>query len=226
MGKWLPDGTIEYLGRIDDQVKIRGIPDRVGRDGERIKPRAVIGVNQAVVLAKADQGGNKRLVGCVLIVPQKVFDKRSHRLTHLEFETARLYGTGHMGSAGKPAVNAKRKDRQSRALPDPELTDMAAVYVAPRNETEAKLVANLRSNCQAWSRLVGTYDNFFELGGHSLLAMRVVSYIEGELLVSISIHTLFRFTCISDLSEYLEFEMQANDKSKENDNDEFDELEI
>jgi len=53
---------------------------------------------------------------------------------------------------------------------------------------------------------VGVYDNFFELGGHSLLAMRLVSYIERDLLVTIPIHMLFQFTSISDLSKYLEIQ--------------------
>ena len=57
---------------------------------------------------------------------------------------------------------------------------------------------------------VGIYDNFFELGGHSLLAMRVVSAIRRELLVTIPIYILFRFTSINDLSKYLEIKTDSN----------------
>jgi acyl carrier protein len=85
-------------------------------------------------------------------------------------------------------------------------------YVAPRTKLEEDLV-------DIWKQLlhleqVGIYDNFFELGGHSLLAMRMVSYIESSLSVSIPIKVLFQFTCISDLSKYLE--IQANSQSGEN----------
>jgi acyl carrier protein len=105
-----------------------------------------------------------------------------------------------------------------RALPDPELADMAAEYVAPRNPTEQALA-------KIWQELlgverVGIYDNFFELGGHSLLAMRVVSYIKRDLKVSIPINMLFQFTSINDLSQYME--IQTNSNLQETNDDEFD----
>ena len=104
-----------------------------------------------------------------------------------------------------------------KALPDPDMTDITTEYVAPRNETEKQLAT-------IWQELlrverVGIYDNFFELGGHSLLAMRLVSYIERDLSVSIPINILFQFTSISDLSKYLE--IQTIDDLQERNTDRF-----
>jgi acyl carrier protein len=111
-----------------------------------------------------------------------------------------------------------------KALPDPELTDMVTEYIAPRNETEETLA-------KIWQELlnverIGINDNFFELGGHSLLAMRAVSLIRRDLLVSIPIHMLFRFTSISDLSKYLELELKTISDLEEKNTDEFDIVDI
>ena len=95
-----------------------------------------------------------------------------------------------------------------KALSDPGSLDIVKSYIGPRNATETALA-------QIWQELlglerVGIYDDFFELGGHSLLAMRVVSYIERDLSVSIPINMLFQFTTISDLSKYLEIQAIGN----------------
>jgi acyl carrier protein len=102
--------------------------------------------------------------------------------------------------------------------------DRLTAYVAPRNETEVKLA-------EIWQDLlnverIGINDNFFELGGHSLLAMRAVSLIRRDLLVSIPIHMLFRFTSIIDLSKYLELELKTISDLEEKNTDEFDIVDI
>jgi len=111
-----------------------------------------------------------------------------------------------------------------KALPDPELRAMVAEYVAPRNETEARLAS-------IWQELlgaerVGINDNFFEIGGHSLLAMRVMSSIRKELSISVPIKMLFKFTSISDLSKYLELEKQTITNLQEKDTDLFNVVDI
>ena len=89
-----------------------------------------------------------------------------------------------------------------KALPDPDIGDITATYIEPRNETEAKLA-------EIWLQLlrveqVGVFDNFFELGGHSLLAMRVVSAIRRELDVELAIKDLFIYSTIARLATYLD----------------------
>ena len=91
-----------------------------------------------------------------------------------------------------------------RALPVPDDSEiLIKQYEPPRNETDEKLAV-------IWQELlgvdrIGIYDNFFELGGHSLIATRVISLIKTEFSLNIQIKTLFEFTCIADLADYIEF---------------------
>jgi amino acid adenylation domain-containing protein len=195
LGRWQADGNIEYLGRIDDQVKIRGFRIELGEIENALNQSEQ--VSQAVVLTKGDST-SKRLVGYV--VPTGAFDKQeiqNYLSTKLpdymvpalwvELESIPLTSNGK--------VNKK-------ALPDPELADMVAEYVAPRNATEQAL-ANIWQELLGLER-VGIYDNFFELGGHSLLAMRVISAIRKELNVELSIRELFVYPVIASLSANLD----------------------
>ena len=206
-GRWLPDGNIAYLGRIDEQVKIRGYRIELGEVESVLQECAA--VRQAVVLAKEDQEGNKRLVG--YIVAEGSFE-RDVFVSYLkdklpEYMVPALW----VEMAQFPLTNNGKIDK--KALPDPDGGGLVTnEYVAPRNELEAKLV-------EIWQELlqverVGIHDDFFELGGHSLLAMRMVAYIERSLLISIPIKVLFHFTRISDLSIYLA--IQANGQREEN----------
>ena len=218
LGRWLPDGNIEYLGRMDDQVKIRGYRIELGEIESVLNGSGQ--VQQGVVLAKADSGGNKRLVGYA--VPQGTFDKQAvqnYLGTKLpEYMVPSLW----VELESMPLTANGKIDK--KALPDPELTEMAKEYVAPRNATEAKLA-------EIWQEvlgveLIGIHDDFFELGGHSLLAIRLVSYIKRDLSVSIPIQTLFRFTSIGDQSKYLDFELQNAGNVDERNTDEFDLIDL
>jgi len=218
VGRWLPDGNIEYMGRIDDQVKIRGFRIELGEIESVLQQSE--GVRQAVVLAKEDKEGNKRLVGYV--VPEQSFSK----------ETVLDYLKQNLPEYMIPALwvelttlpLTRNGKVNKKMLPDPDgdsLVD-ANKYVAPRNDVEEKL-------SEIWKELlhlekVGMYDNFFELGGHSLLAMRMRTGIESVLLVSIPIHALFQFTCINDLGKYIE--IQSNNGKKEKDETVFKLLDI
>jgi amino acid adenylation domain-containing protein len=196
LARWLPDGNIEYLGRIDDQVKIRGYRIEL-REIESVLNESGL-IQQTVVLAKEDNSGIKRLVGYV--VAKETFDK----------QTLQSYLGTKLPEYMVPAIwveldllpltpNGKI---DLKALPDPELTDVVTEYAEPRNETEEKLA-------KIWQELlgverVGIYDNFFELGGHSLLAMRVVSAIRRELNIEVAIKDLFVHVTIVSLAAHLD----------------------
>ena len=221
LGRWLPDGNIEYLGRIDDQVKIRGYRIELGEIESVLNTSEL--VDQAVVLAKEDKQGTKRLVGYV--VSSGVFaNKLASYKAYLKLENFLIIWCTVLWVELDmiPLTPNGKIDR--KALPDPDLADMAAVYVAPRNEMETKLA-------EIWQELlglerVGIFDNFFELGGHSLLAMRVVTAIRMEFSVTIPIHMLFQFTSISDLSKYLQIETDTNNNSSEMDTGTFKVMDI
>jgi acyl carrier protein len=102
--------------------------------------------------------------------------------------------------------NGKVDQKYLSALEQEDISPVA--YIAPRNEMEQKLVL-------LWQELlnterIGINDNFFELGGHSLLAMRLVSYMESKLQISVPIHILFQFSSISELSKYLEVQKNVD----------------
>ncbi len=200
--KWLPDGNVEYLGRIDEQVKIRGYRIEPGEVESVLLESGL--VKQAVVLAKKDGNGSMRLVGYV--VTTGMIDKQMI-ISYLQGKLPNfMIPVQWVMLEGLPLTNNGKIDK--KALPDPDVTDfLYNEYVAPRTEVERTLV-------EIWKELlhldrVGVKDNFFELGGHSLLAKRMSSFIERKLLISVPIQALFQFTTINDLSKYLELQLNT-----------------
>ncbi|RDV11082.1 amino acid adenylation domain-containing protein, partial [Pontibacter diazotrophicus] len=197
LARWLANGEVEYLSRLDDQVKIRGYRIELGEIESVLQQ--CDGVSKGVVVAKEDTNGSKRLVGYV--VPQESYKKEAV-LTQLksrlpDYMVPSLFVTlTELPLTPNGKVNRK-------ALPEPDIAELLThQYVAPRNETEEKLT-------RLWQDLlglerVGVKDNFFELGGDSLLVVRVVSLIREEFSLNIPVNTLFKFTCIAELAEYIE----------------------
>lgn len=197
LARWLEDGNIEYVGRKDDQVKIRGYRIELG-EIENVLTQ-IESVKQAVVFTNADINGNKRLVGYVVVEGE--FDKQfiqDQLKTKLpDYMVPQLWVTLER----IPLTRNGKVDK--KALPDPDLSDLSTKkYVAPRNETEEKLVA-------IWQEVlgldnIGVADDFFELGGHSLNATRLISVIHKQFDVKLSIVDLFDNTTLENLSLLIE----------------------
>ncbi|MDB4904330.1 MAG: Amino acid adenylation domain protein, partial [Mucilaginibacter sp.] len=195
LGRWLPDGNIEYLGRIDDQIKIRGYRIELGEIENVLNQSGL--VNKAVVLAKGDNG-NKRLVGYV--VPKETFDKQeiqSYLGTKLpEYMVPALWvELDYLPITANGKINRK-------ALPDFGATALIAGYVAPRTASEA-LMAEIWQEVLEVDK-IGIEDNFFELGGHSMLALRLVSVIRKKFGLELPISDVFVFPTIANLTRQLE----------------------
>ncbi|QEM10872.1 non-ribosomal peptide synthetase [Mucilaginibacter rubeus] len=197
-GRWLPDGNVEYLGRIDDQVKIRGYRIELGEIEQVLLQNE--NVRQAVVLARADKQGTKRLTAYV-VMEEAAYDKQElqnylgERLP--EYMVPRLW----VRLDSLPLTPNGKTDK--RALPEAEAMQEES-YTAPETATEKQLI-------KIWEELlgvekIGTKDNFFELGGHSLLAMRVISQVRRELNKELKIRDLFVYPTIADLAKQLEVE--------------------
>jgi amino acid adenylation domain-containing protein len=196
LAMWHNDGTLEYLGRNDEQIKIRGIRIELGEIESII--RQTLLVEQVVVLAK-DTPQGKRLVA--YFIPAPTYDRgvlgNQLRRTLPEY----MIPSSWIQIENLPLTpNGKINRRYLSAIEQEDISHVA--YIAPRNELEQKLVL-------LWQELlnterIGINDNFFELGGHSLLAMRLVSYMESKLQITVPIHILFQFSSISELSKYLE----------------------
>jgi acyl-CoA synthetase (AMP-forming)/AMP-acid ligase II/acyl carrier protein len=196
LARYLSDGNVEFLGRSDDQVKIRGFRIELGEIEAVLTQHT--GIKQAVVLAKADERGDKRLVAYVVA-----------RESSLSADTLRAYLKEQLPEymvpqamvlLGKLPLNANGKiDRQ--ALPEPEQAATKA-YVAPRTATE-QAVAQIWSEVLRRDR-ISTEDNFFDLGGHSLMATQVVSRIREKFRVELAMRILFEKPTIGGLSQAIE----------------------
>jgi amino acid adenylation domain-containing protein len=197
IGRWLADGNIEYLGRKDDQVKIRGYRVELGEIESVLLQSGL--VQQAVVLARADDQGIKRLIAYVTTDDEYDRDElQSYLKSRLpEYMVPRLW----VQLESFPLTPNGKIDK--RALPEAELSaQITETYVAPRNEIEEKLAA-------IWQQLLGIgkagiHDNFFELGGHSLLGMRVISHFRREHGGELTIRDLFAYPTIAELAEQVQ----------------------
>ncbi|MBM7114473.1 amino acid adenylation domain-containing protein [Archangium primigenium] len=198
--RYLPDGRLDYLGRLDHQVKVRGFRIELGEIEARL--RALPDVADTVVVAREDVPGDKRLVGYV--VPKagqtlSVVALRSALLQQLpEYMVPALW----VVLEKLPLTPNRKVDRA--ALPAPERPEALVGGLAPRTETEATL-------CALWSELLETpvedvRQGFFELGGHSLLAMRLVSRLESLFAVRLSLKTFFELPSLEALAARLDAE--------------------
>ncbi|MEZ4692105.1 MAG: amino acid adenylation domain-containing protein [Ignavibacteria bacterium] len=168
LGRWKPDGNIEYLGRADEQVKIRGYRIELGEIENALQECEL--VKQAVVLVKQSAEGSKRLVGYV--VSEGEYDK-DEIIKYLSKRLPDYMVPAMWVKMDKlPLTQNGKVDR--RALPEIDGSElMSKEYVAPRNEMETALA-------EIWKNLlhidkVGIHDNFFELGGDSIITIQVLS---------------------------------------------------
>lgn len=199
LARYLPDGTIEYLGRLDHQVKIRGFRIELGEIEAALQ--AVPGVREVVVLAREDNPGDKRLVAYVMAKP----GSEPIEAEALRSRLARAFPTYMVPSAFVfleqfPLTPNGKLNR--KALPAPESTRGTIGYVAPRTPVEAKLA-------EVWADVlqvdkVGVEDNFFELGGHSLLATRLLSQVRTDFHVEMPLRAIFEASTISGLAGLIE----------------------
>ncbi|HEV3050189.1 MAG TPA: amino acid adenylation domain-containing protein, partial [Longimicrobium sp.] len=165
--RWLADGTLEYLGRLDEQVKIRGFRIELGEIEVRLAEHPE--VREAVVVAREDVPGEKRLVGYV-VGAVEVDALRAHMRQSLP----EYMVPGAFVVLDRLPLTANGKvDR--KALPAPELASAEDRYVAPRTQVE-EVLAGIWAEVLRLER-VGVEESFIDLGGHSLLATRVVSRV-------------------------------------------------
>ncbi|KTC25873.1 hypothetical protein AO391_06610 [Pseudomonas marginalis ICMP 9505] len=185
LGRWLADGSIDYLGRNDDQVKIRGFRIELGEIEARLA--ACDGVRDAVVIAREDQPGNKRLVAYVIATDgaePSAADLRTQLLLSL---ADYMVPSAFVMLASLPLTTNGKLDR--KALPAPDADALARrEYERPQGDVEQTLAA-------LWQELlgverVGRHDNFFEMGGHSLLAVKLVERMR-QLELSADVRVLF-----------------------------------
>ena len=200
MGSFLPDGRIEFLGRVDNQVKIRGFRIELS-EIESVLARH-LSVQDCVVIAREDVSGDKRLVGYV--VPASGFTIQVADLRNWVKERLPEYmvPVAWVEMARLPLSPNGKVDRKN--LPAPEYTrpELAGEYQGARSPAE-EVMASIWAEVLRLDQ-VGIHDQFFELGGHSLLATQVVSRVRHAFQVELPLRALFEAPTVAGLAERVE----------------------
>lgn len=205
IGRFLPDGNVEFQGRRDMQIKLRGFRIELGEISHTIKQHPA--VSDAVTIVREDRPGDRRIVSYV--VADGIADLAPVLVDYLG---PRL--PDHMiPSAFVRMERLPLKDSNKvnvAALPAPSATSSRSGFVAPRTPDEARLA-------EIWKDLLGIQqagarDNFFELGGHSLLVTRLIARIRAEIGVVLSIRQVFRTPVLDELAAAIQAARQAVDK--------------
>jgi amino acid adenylation domain-containing protein len=200
LGRWLPDGNIEFLGRIDHQVKIRGFRIELGEIEAVINQHSSI--SASVVVVWEDETGNKSLVAYVTLQPNRILSIPELRRFLESKLPSYMLPTAFITLEELPLTPNGKVDR--RALPTPDLTQLipkphSAAPSTPIEEILTGIWAEVLGIKQ-----VGIHDNFFELGGHSLLATQVISRVRKTFELDIPLQRLFEFPTIAELAKEIQ----------------------
>ena len=213
LARWLPDGRLEFLGRVDHQVKVRGFRIELG-EIESVLPQHEA-VREAVVQAHEDATGQKQLVAYVVANGNGSF----------ALEELRGFLQGRLPKYMVPSLFVKmdalprttggKVDRKALPEPDGARPELEKPYLAPRTENE-RVLAEIWSEVLGIDR-VGVHDNFFELGGASLKSLRIVAKAEEaglaippELLTP---ELLFERPTIAELAQLIDTPKIPHDES-------------
>ena len=205
LARYLPNGDIEFLGRIDYQVKIRGLRIELGEIEAAIAHHPQ--VKEVIVIAREDIPGDKRLVA--YIVPGSTVPSVNELRFFLKTKLPDyMVPSAFVSLEQLPLTPNGKIDR--RALPAPDISGQSeTAFVPPTNPTEEQLAA-------IWSKVlgleqIGIHNNFFELGGHSLKATQVISGIRETFCIELPLRQLFEEPTVAELSQVIEKTLQTSD---------------
>ncbi|MCP4213864.1 MAG: amino acid adenylation domain-containing protein, partial [bacterium] len=207
LARWLPDGNIEFMGRIDTQVKIRGF--RIDPEEIRFQLEKHVEVKEGAVIVRTI-GGEKTI--CAYFIPHVPHDSQTPESGKTaSSETIRSFLSHHLPPFMVPtfitAIDSIPLNQNgkvdTKALPAPVLTSDQQ-YSAPQTDTEKRLTT-------AWAETLGLEDgsisseaDFFQLGGHSLRATNLVSQIHKEFQVKLPLRDVFTNTTIKTMAKKIE----------------------
>lgn len=200
LGRYLPNGDIEYLGRIDHQVKIRGFRIELGEIESALAQHP--SVKQSVVIIREDIPGDKRLVAYVRLDQKQTFRAQEFRSFLQSKLPDYMVPSTFLLLDALPLTPNGKVDRCALPAPDSSRPDQSATFVAPRTFIEQQL-ADIWASVLKLER-VGIHNNFFELGGDSLLATQVMSRLRQAFGVELPLRTLFEAPTVADLGDRLE----------------------
>lgn len=209
LARYLPDGRVEFLGRIDHQVKVRGMRIELGEieNALRIHP----GVRDCVVLLYELPFGEKQLTAYV--VPQQTPGPSSNELRRFLGQTLpiNMIPAAFISLPHIPLTPNGKVDRKALPDPPPLTTHIHHRYVPPDTPDEEKMVAIWTESLQL--EKVGITDNFWELGGHSLLGTKIISRVQKAFQIDVPLRALFETQTVRELTAYVQTQRQ-NDQTR------------
>ena len=204
LGRFLSDGTVEFLGRKDKQVKIRGFRIELG------EIETVLGehptVHQTVVMLWEIENGDKRLVAYIVPKNQNNYKPVDLREFLQDRLPAHMIPSNYILLNAIPVTPNGKIDHSKLPPPDQDRRDLDHALINARDKTEEELV-------KIWEELlrvrpIGIKDNFFELGGHSLLAVHMFAQIKKQFDVNLPLATLFQEATIEHLANIINNKVQ------------------
>jgi amino acid adenylation domain-containing protein len=220
LARRLPNGDLEYAGRVDHQIKIRGFRIELGEIENALNTHEHL--KEAIVLAEASPAGDMRLIAYVVTDAVDVHDETEVTLSVQRelIETLRNHVKQvlpHYMVPGAfvlleqlPLTPNGKLDR--KALSELDLSVQQATFVAPRTEIE-RMLCEICQEILGVER-VGMTDNFFQLGGHSLLLMKLLASLENKFNLRVSAKLVFEYKDIQGIAEYLTLMCMALPKLK------------
>jgi amino acid adenylation domain-containing protein len=201
LARWRADGELEFLGRADHQVKLRGYRIELGEIEAALRRHD--GIQDAVVVTRGDDAGDKRLVGYVVRRSDAARPDAGALRAHVKQSLPDyMVPSAFVVIDALPLTPNGKIDR--KALPAPASGEgiVQAAYEAARSPTE-EVLAGIWCEVLKLDR-VGVHDNFFELGGHSLLATRVTARLREAFAVELALRAVFEAPTLQGLAAHVE----------------------
>ena len=199
--RWLPDGRIDYLGRIDFQVKLRGFRIELGEIEASLMSHPQI--SEAVALVRESKPGDQRLIAFVVAENGCEAPPAGQMRTYLRERLPEHYVPAvFMALDRLPKSSSGKIDRAALPASEDARPQVETAYVKPRSEIEECLAAIWREVLNIDE--IGVHDNFFDLGGHSLALVNIHSRLQNELGRELPVVRLFEHPTIASLAENLE----------------------
>ncbi|MER7773363.1 phosphopantetheine-binding protein, partial [Kitasatospora sp. NPDC096140] len=210
----MADGSLEFVGRIDDQVKIRGYRIELGEIAAVIAQDEA--VRDAVVLAREDVPGERRLVAYVVPADAGSADAGSAgagsdgvrlRARVAEQLPSYMVPAAFVELDAFPLTANGKLDKRALPAPDGRALALGGEFVAPDGPVE-ELVAAVWADVLGIER-VGAHDNFFDLGGNSLLALRLVSQVQEAIDIDLPVRQVFDQPTVARMADQVEARLRA-----------------
>ena len=198
LARYLPDGTLELLGRIDNQIKLRGFRIELAEIEAVLRTHEA--VREAAVVVREDQPGDRRLVAYISAAAGAAVPVDQLRTLVRETLPDYMMPSAIVTLPALPVTANGKIDRAALPAPDGG-RQLEQVFVAPSTALERRVAAVWRDVLRVTE--VGINDNFFDLGGHSLLLVQLHARLVETLELEISVLDLFRFPTISTLANHL-----------------------